>query len=97
MRRIGGPAAGVAGTLSHPLRTVRDMAHVITSTPVPEQLSLLTPAGLPVQFLLDQRTRQRGLAHIAAIKAQLAARHGGEGAQVAAQPTITVAPRRQAA
>jgi len=74
------------------------MAHSNPTTPVAEQLSLLTPAGLPVQFLLDQRTRQRGLAHIAAIKAQLAARHGeGEGAMVAAQPTIQVAPRRKAA
>jgi hypothetical protein len=27
-----------------------------------------------LQFRLDQRTRERGLAHVAAIKAQLAAR-----------------------
>jgi len=46
----------------------------------PAQLSLPlpatppVPASLPLQFRLDQRTRQRGLAHIAAIKAQLAAR-----------------------
>lgn len=45
-----------------------------TSTTAPEQLALLAPPPLPVQFLLDQRTRQRGLAHVAAIKAQLAAR-----------------------
>ena len=83
-------------TLSHPFRMVRSMAHSNHTTPVAEQLSLLTPAGLPLQFLLDQRTRQRGLAHIAAIKAQLAARHG-EGAAVPAQPTVQVAPRRKAA
>jgi hypothetical protein len=46
----------------------------------PAQLSLPLPAtppvsaSLPLQFRIDQRTRQRGLAHIAAIKAQLAAR-----------------------
>ena len=50
-----------------------------TSTPA-EQLPLPIPAtppvpgSMPLQFRLDQRTRQRGLAHIAAIKAQLAAR-----------------------
>ena len=75
---------------------VRGMAHSNHTTPVAEQLSLLTPAGLPIQFLLDQRTRQRGLAHIAAIKAQLAARHGEEAIQVA-PATIPVAPRRKAA
>ena len=40
----------------------------------PEQLNLLAPTQVPLQFRLDQRTRQRGLAHIAAIKAQLAAK-----------------------
>jgi hypothetical protein len=45
-----------------------------TSTTAPEQLALLAPPPLPVQFLLDQHTRQRGMAHVAAIKAQLAAR-----------------------
>ncbi len=37
-----------------------------------EQLTLLAVSELPVQFRLDQRTRQRGLAHIAAIRRQLA-------------------------
>ncbi len=45
-----------------------------TSTTAPEQLALLAPPPLPVQFLLDQHTRQRGMAHVAAIKALLAAR-----------------------
>jgi len=39
-----------------------------------EQLVLLSPPELPIQFRLDQRTRERGLAHIAALRAQLAAR-----------------------
>jgi hypothetical protein len=43
-------------------------------TPAPEQLALLSPGDLPLQFRLDQGTRLRGLAHIAAIKAQLAAK-----------------------
>jgi hypothetical protein len=37
-----------------------------------EQLSLLADSDLPVQFRLDRRTRERGLAHIAAIRRQLA-------------------------
>ena len=45
-----------------------------TDTPTaPEQLALLTVSDPPLQFRLDQRTRERGLAHIAAIRAQLAA------------------------
>ena len=39
-----------------------------------EQLTLLTVSELPLQFRLDQRTRERGLAHIAAIRRQLAAK-----------------------
>ena len=42
--------------------------------PTPQQLSLLQVSELPVQFRLDQRTRQRGLAHIAEIRRQLAAK-----------------------
>jgi hypothetical protein len=38
------------------------------------QLSLLTSSELPVQFRLDRRTRERGLANIAAIRRQLAQR-----------------------
>jgi len=40
----------------------------------PEQLSLLPVSELPLQFRLDHRTRQRGLAHIAAIRSQLDSR-----------------------
>ena len=41
----------------------------------PQQLSLLPARDeLPLRFRLDERTRRRGLAHIAEIKAQLAAR-----------------------
>jgi hypothetical protein len=45
-----------------------------TASPQPEQLSLLMPSDLPIQFRLDRRTRERGLAHIAEIRRQLAAR-----------------------
>jgi hypothetical protein len=38
----------------------------------PEQLSLLNPSDKPIQFRLDRRTRERGLAQIAAIRRQLA-------------------------
>lgn len=64
----------------HPLRTLSGMANR-TATPsvdptpaAHEQLVLLSPPELPIQFRLDQRTRERGLAHIAALRAQLAAR-----------------------
>ena len=50
------------------------MALSTDTTQAPEQLALLSPGDLPLQFRLDQRTRQTGLAHIAAIKAQLAAK-----------------------
>jgi hypothetical protein len=43
--------------------------------PRPEQLSLLRPSELPVQFRLDQRTRERGLAHIAELRQQISAMH----------------------
>lgn len=39
----------------------------------PEQLRLLNVSEPPAQFRLDQRTRERGLAHVAAIRAQLTA------------------------
>ena len=42
----------------------------------PEQLSLLRPSDLPMQFRLDQRTRERGLAHVAEIREQLDAMRG---------------------
>ena len=50
------------------------MTRRTTTEPAPEQLALLSDGGVPPQFRLDQRTRQRGLAHIAAIRAQLTAR-----------------------
>ncbi|MEX0847648.1 MAG: hypothetical protein WD023_07700 [Ilumatobacteraceae bacterium] len=43
-----------------------------TTAPRPEQLTLLLTSDKPVQFRLDRRTRERGLAHIAAIRRQLA-------------------------
>ncbi|MBI4932680.1 MAG: hypothetical protein HY828_02305 [Actinobacteria bacterium] len=58
----------------------------------PVQLALLEDTGLPLQFRLDQRTRERGLAHIAAIKAQLAAR-----AEVRTEAPSAVPTRRKAA
>jgi hypothetical protein len=66
------------------------------ATPTAEQLTLLaipshTTAGightpqpsLPLQFRLDRRTRELGLAHVAAIKAQLAARAAARQSQAA--------------
>lgn len=50
------------------------MTRSTTSQQHSEQLALLSEVDLPIQFKLDQRTRQRGLAHVAALRAQLAAR-----------------------
>ena len=64
------------------------MAHSTHPTTAPEQLALLSPGDVPLQFRLDQRTRERGLAHIAAIKAQLAEKAAArqpEGRSVAAR------------
>jgi hypothetical protein len=40
----------------------------------PEQLNLLPASSQPLQFRLDRATRERGLAHVAAIRRQLAER-----------------------
>jgi hypothetical protein len=48
-----------------------------TGTPraeAPEQLVLLLPSERPLQFRLDRRTRELGLAQIALIRRQLAQR-----------------------
>lgn len=50
--------------------------HRNSRTEAPEQLSLSIDSPLPVQFRLDRRTRERGLAHIAEIRRQMAARRG---------------------
>ncbi|MFM8268527.1 MAG: hypothetical protein ACKOA2_10955 [Ilumatobacteraceae bacterium] len=49
----------------------------------PEQLTLLE-SSLPAQFRLDRRTRERGLAHVAAIRAQLAANAASRAASAEA-------------
>ena len=69
------------------------MAPSTDTTQAPQQLALLSPGDtpshdLPLRFRLDSRTRQSGLAHIAAIKAQLAER----AAARQATDTQTAAP-----
>jgi hypothetical protein len=46
----------------------------MNETPTNQQLSLLDPTDVPVQFRLDRRTRQLGLARIAQIRAEMAER-----------------------
>jgi hypothetical protein len=53
--------------------TSTDTPELELTDAAPEQLALLTVSDPPLQFRLDQRTRERGLAHVAAIRAQLAA------------------------
>ena len=68
-----------------------DMALSTDTTQAPEQLALLSPGDVPLQFRLDSRPRLTGLAHIAAIKAQLAAKAAER------QPIGSPAPARRAA
>jgi hypothetical protein len=50
-------------------------------TPSPEQLSLLSPSeSVPLQFRLSERIRLSGLAHVAALRAQLAQQATERGA-----------------
>jgi len=55
-----------------------------TSNDTPQQLDLLHEAEVPLQFRLDRRTREVGLAHISRIKVvlaeQAARRQGGQAA-----------------
>ena len=46
----------------------------------PEQLTLLPPTDVPVQFRLDAETRRRGLRHIAEIRARLDTARPSSGA-----------------
>jgi hypothetical protein len=52
----------------------------MTENDVVQQLSLLPPADVPVQFRIDEATRRRGMRHIAEIRAQLAARQSSKAA-----------------
>ena len=62
------PTAAITATITAPAATSPVMAGA-------EQLVLLSEEGvLPAQFRLDHRTRERGLAHVAALRAQIAAR-----------------------
>lgn len=57
-------------------------------TTAPEQLSLMQPSDLPLQFRIDARTRRLGLEQIARIRAQMAARQA---------PTAVESPAERAA
>lgn len=68
------------------------MMGTMTEQPAPQQLSLLPPAEVPVQFRIDEATRRRGMRHIAEIRAQLAARQADrQGSFTVAQAERTAA------
>lgn len=46
----------------------------------PQQLSLLPPSNVPLQFRLDADTRRRGIRHIAEIRHMLAERQAARAA-----------------
>ena len=62
-------------------------------TTAPEQLSLMQPSDLPLQFRIDARTRRLGLEQIARIRAQMSARQG----TVADHAPTVAAPAERAA
>lgn len=64
-----------------------------TPTAPAEQLSLLPPSELPLQFRLDEETRRRGLRHVAEIQRMLAERLAARTEQTHARHL----PRRRAA
>jgi hypothetical protein len=46
-----------------------------------QQLTLLPAPDVPLQFVLDEATRRRGLRHIAEIRVRLAARQAARTSQ----------------
>ena len=70
------------------------MVTMTTTTESFEQLTLLTEAPVPVQFRLDEATRRRGLAHIAAIRAQL---DRARAARAEASGRVRTLPSRRSA
>jgi hypothetical protein len=86
-------------TLIHPSGTIGGMR---TPTSRPEQLPLLATSERPARFRLDRHTRELGLAQIAAIRRQLAARQSAAATAdaepaAASVPPAAPAPRRKAA
>lgn len=53
------------------------------NTDVPQQLTLLPSANVPVRFRIDADTRRRGQRHIAEIRQMLAERQAGRSDQAA--------------
>ena len=62
-------------------------------TAAAEQLSLLPPSDLPLQFRLDEETRRRGLRHVAEIQRMLAERRAARTDETRARH---LTPRRAA-
>jgi hypothetical protein len=53
----------------------------MSENPTNEQLTLIEPVDVPLQFRLDRHTRQLGLARIAQIRAEMAARAAARGSE----------------
>ncbi len=81
--------------------TAQTAVHIKLSMATPEQLSLLATDDVPAQFRLDERTRRSGLAHVAALRAQIiaqaATRSLSDGARSNRTPANRTAPRQIAA
>lgn len=84
-----GTATAQTATATDPMPTVA--TDEIGAAGTPEQLSLLAPCGVPLQFRLDERTRRCGLAHVAALRAQIAAQAAARNLS----PEATCTPARQ--
>ncbi|MEI7617694.1 MAG: hypothetical protein WCK14_03660 [Actinomycetota bacterium] len=77
------------------MSTIGNTSDLASASGAAEQLSLLTAATpVPLQFRLSEQARVSGLAHVSALRAQLAAQaaaragttaaHGGSSRQIAA-------------
>jgi hypothetical protein len=81
--------------------TTKQTATATDASPIsafgPEQLTLLAPTSVPLQFRLDERTRRSGLAHVAALRSQIAAQAAARHLSAGGQPVSQRSPNRQIA
>lgn len=62
-----------------------------------EQLTLLSASDVPLQFRIDERTRRSGLAHVAALRQQVAAQAAQRNLSSEGKRPLTRSVQRQIA
>jgi len=86
------PSAPIEG----PTETPTDK-HTTAHRQHPEQLTLLSASDVPLQFRIDERTRRSGLAHIAALREQVAAQAAQRNLSTEGKRLLSRTPNRQIA